>query len=230
MQPIVNHQLEATNSKPINMMNKSNRKAEKGKQRQYQLLVAVGLTSQTLAQDEEIAPKQMVLVIKYNHIYKAQWPVDVTRFQVKSRNKSRRNGESVGGGRKQHIEIFLMQSKILMKSQNKSRRKISRFSEKCSGKGKVGDKSRFASTKVGRIYVCICVFYTAGSIGNSLFIYVFTQLWSGVIMFVFSYGLWFIFRGICIYVFAYYMVHGSSPHLQGSVGHGAQGNSIMCRC
>ena len=172
----------------------------------------------------------MALVIKHNHIYKAQWPVDVTRFQVKSRNKSRRNGDSVGGGRKQHIEIFLMQSKILMKSQNKSRRKISRFSEKCSGKGKVGDKSRFASTKVGRIYVCICVFYTAGSIGNSLFIYVFIHIWSGVVVFVFSYGLWFIFRGICIYVFAYYMVHGSSPHLQGSVGHGAQGNSIMCRC
>ena len=32
------------------MMNKSNLKAEKGKQQQYQLLVAVGLTSQTVAQ------------------------------------------------------------------------------------------------------------------------------------------------------------------------------------
>ena len=77
----------------------------------------------------------MVLVIKYSHIYKAQWPVDVTRFQVKSRNKSRRNGDSVSGGRKQHIEIFHMQSKILMKSQNKSRRKISRFSESAVEKG-----------------------------------------------------------------------------------------------
>ena len=131
----------------------------------------------------------MVLVIKYNHIYKAQWPVDVTRFQVKSRNKSRRNGDSVGGGRKQHIEIFLMQSKILMKSQNKSRRKISRFSEKCSGKGKVGDKSRFASTKFASICVCICVLDTVSSSGNPLFIYVFIQIWSGVIVFVFSYGL-----------------------------------------
>ena len=110
----------------------------------------------------------MVLVIKYSHIYKAQWPVDVTRFQVKSRNKSRRNGGSVGGGRKQHIEIFHMQSKILMKSQNKSRRKISRFSEKCSGKGNVGDKSRFARTKVGRI----CVFDAVSSTGNSLFIFI----------------------------------------------------------
>ena len=131
----------------------------------------------------------MVLVIKYNHIYKAQWPVDVTRFQVKSRNKSRRNGDSVGGGRKQHIEIFLMQSKILMKSQNKSRRKISIFSEKLSGKRNVGDKSTFASTKVGRICVCICVLDTVSSSGNHLFIYVFIQIWSGVIVFVFSYGL-----------------------------------------
>ena len=167
----------------------------------------------------------MVLVIKYSHIYKAQWPVDVTRFQVKSRNKSHRNGDSVGGGRIQHIEIFHMQSKILMKSQNKSRSKISRFSEKCSGKGNVGDKSRFARTKVGRISVWI-----VSSTGNSLFIYVFIHIWSGVIVFVYSSGLWFIFRSICIYVLAYYMVHGSSPHLQGSVGHGAQGNSIMCRC
>ena len=117
-----------------------------------------------------------------------------------------------------------------MKRQNKSRRKISIFSEKRSGKGNVGDKSRFASTKVGRICVCICVLDTVSSSGNPLFIYVFIQIWSGVIVFVFSYGLWSIFRGICIYVFAYYMVHGSSPHLQGSVGHGAQGNSIMCRC
>ena len=167
----------------------------------------------------------MVLVIKYNHIYKAQWPVDVTRFQVKSRNKSRRNGDSVGGGRNIPHAI-----QILMKSQNKSRRKISIFSEKRSGKRNVGDKSTFASTKVGRICVCICVLDTVSSSGNHLFIYVFIQIWSGVIVFVFSYGLWSIFRGICIYVFAYYMVHGSSPHLQGSVGHGAQGNSIMCRC
>ena len=136
----------------------------------------------------------MVLVIKYNHIYKAQWPVDVTRFQVKSRNKSRRNGDSVGGGRKQHIEIFLMQSKILMKSQNKSRRKISIFSEKRSGKGNVGDKSTFASTKVGRICVCICVLDTVSSSGNPLFIYVFIQIWSLV-------------RSNCVCVFIWFMVH-----------------------
>ena len=146
----------------------------------------------------------MVLVIKYNHIYKAQWPVDVTRFQVKSRNKSHRNGDSLGGGRIQNIG---------------------------SGKENVGDKSRFARTKVGRICVCICAFDSVSSTGNSLFIYVFIHIWSGVIVFVVhSYGSWLIFRSICVYVFAYYMVHGSSPHLQGSVGHGAQGNSIMCRC
>ena len=173
----------------------------------------------------------MVLVIKYSHIYKAQWPVDVTRFQVKSRNKSRRNGDSVSGGRKQHIEIFHMQSKILMKSQNKSRSKISRFSEKCSGKGNVGDKSRFARTKVGRICVCICAFDTVSSTRNSLYVYLcFHTYMARSNCVCVSSGSWFIFRSICIYVLAYYMVHGSSLHLQGSVGHGAQGNSIMCRC
>ena len=135
----------------------------------------------------------MVLVIKYSHIYKAQWPVDVTRFQVKSRNKSRRNGGSVGGGRKQHIEIFHMQSKILMKSQNKSRSKISRFSEKCSGKGNVGDKSRFARTKVGRICVCICAFDTVSSTRNSLYVYLCFHTY--------------MVRSNCVCVFIWFMVH-----------------------
>ena len=172
----------------------------------------------------------MVLVIKYNHIYKAQWPVDVTRFQVKSRNKSRRNGDSVGGGRIQHIEIFHMQSKFWWKVKINLAGK-SRYSLKSAVEKGMWEINPDLQVQKSGVFVFVSVFLdTMSSSGNPLFIYVFIQIWSGVIVFVFSYGLWFIFRGICIYVFAYYMVHGSSPHLQGSVGHGAQGNSIMCRC
>ena len=159
----------------------------------------------------------MVLVIKYSHIYKAQWPVDVTRFQVKSRNKSHRNGDSVGGGRIQHIEIFHMRSKILMKSHNKSHRETSRFSEKCSGKGNVGDKSRFARTKVGRI----CAFDAVSSTGNSLLIYVFIHLWSGVFVFVFH-MVYCLSSGVFVFMFWHIIwctVHHHICRAQWAMGH-----------
>ena len=174
----------------------------------------------------------MVLVIKYNHIYKAQWPVDVTRFQVKSRNKSRRSGDSVDGGRIQHIEIFHKQSKFWWKVKINLAGK-SRYSLKSAVEKGMWEINPHLQVQKSGVFVFVSVFWIQWAVLETLCLSMFSYRyghWSGVIVFVFSYGLWFIFRGICFYVFAYYMVHGSSPHLQGSVGHGAQGNSIMCRC
>ena len=108
-----------------------------------------------------------------------------------------------------------------MKSQNKSRRKISIFSEKRSGKGMWEINPDLQVQKSG-VFVFVSVFLdTMSSSGNPLFIYVFIQIWSGVIVFVFSYGLWFIFRGICIYVshIIWCTVHHHICRAQWAMGH-----------